>query len=844
MAITANPMNWTEDGTLTLSGTTLQNRTLFVRTDDGGGNTIVTDGVTLLFSDPDRPNTVDASGVSADIIDLTKFQVDIRVNDGFSDNMTFIGSTLVRSNLIGGSGADILTGGNQNDQLDGGGNADTLNGGGGNDNLLGNSGHDLITGGSGADSMNGGTNDDTFDYLAATDIVAGETVNGGADTDTLRFSPTGTFDFRLATLMSIEKLQFNGGGAGVAVFGSNQFGGTGISNNVTIIGDDGVDQFRVRLSSAGSFSAADWTFVNWDNGTEILSLFGTSGADTITGSSQDDRFVGSGGLDHLIGGNGDDLFFVDASGFSAGSHFDGGAGADGMNFTVAGSFDLSAATLTGIEELFLVSNSGLTVTLGGDQISGAGIGAVRGNFGTQALVVNAASSVVNLAGVTFDSWDSLDIITINGTAGADTLTGSSEDDTVNGLGENDILIGLGGDDELSGGLGNDTLIGGLGADTLTGDAGDDRIVYTRGGGGDTAIGFVAGTGTEDEIDLTAFSIIHTVGEVLARATQVSADTVIDFGNGNTLTLQNVVKTSLTADDFILHQHTFIALGADLDGDGKDDILSQNLSDALFVTLMNGTAFKDGGSPGTISNFATVIGTGDFDGDGKDDILTDFGESLFVTLMNGIAFKAGGSPGAFSSAAEIKGIGDFDGDGKDDILSRSGDTLFVTLMNGTAYKGGGSPGSFSNASSIVGVGDFDGDGKDDILARFPDNSLFVTLMNGTAFKAGGSPGAFSPGAEIKGIGDFDGDGRDDILSRNGDTLFVTLMNGTSFKAGGSPGAIATSATIVGTGDYDGDGKSDILSRFSDGSLFVTEMNGLAFKAGGSPGSITPEWHIIA
>ncbi len=401
MTITATPTNWTEDGTLTLSGTTFQDRTLFVKTDNGSGDTFVTDGVNQLFSDPDRPNTIDASGVSADIIDLTKFQVDIQVNDGFSDAMTFIGSTLVRNNLIGGSGADFLTGGNQNDQLDGGGNADTLSGGGGNDNLLGNSGNDTITGGAGADTLSGGNNDDTFDYVAATDIVAGETVNGGADTDTLRFSPTGTFDFRLATLTSIEKLQFNGGGVGVAVFGSNQFGATGISDNVTIVGDAGVgglDQFRVRLSSAGSFSAAGWTFVNWDTGNEILSLFGTSGADTITGSSQDDRFAGSGGLDHLIGGDGDDLFFVDASGFAAGSQFDGGAGSDEINFTVAGSFDLSAATLTGIERLVMFSNSGLTVTLGGDQIGGAGIGLLRGNFGTQTLVVNAVSSNVNLAG--------------------------------------------------------------------------------------------------------------------------------------------------------------------------------------------------------------------------------------------------------------------------------------------------------------------------------------------------------------------------------------------------------------------------------------------------------------
>jgi hypothetical protein len=109
---------------------------------------------------------------------------------------------------------------------------------------------------------------------------------------------------------------------------------------------------------------------------------------------------------------------------------------------------------------------------------------------------------------------------------------------------------------------------------------------------------------------------------------------------------------------------------DFDADGKSDILFRQNSGVLWVTEMNGLAFKAGDSPGTYDDSENIAGTGDFDGDLKADILARFHDnSLFVTLMDGTTFKDGDSPGAFSPAAEIKGIGDFDGDARDDILSR-------------------------------------------------------------------------------------------------------------------------------------------------------------------------------
>ena len=70
-----------------------------------------------------------------------------------------------------------------------------------------------------------------------------------------------------------------------------------------------------------------------------------------------------------------------------------------------------------------------------------------------------------------------------------------------------------------------------------------------GSGADTVNGFVAG-GVTDKIDLTGFANLHTLSDVLALASQVGANTVINFGAGDTLTLNGVTRTSLTANDFV------------------------------------------------------------------------------------------------------------------------------------------------------------------------------------------------------------------------------------------------------------------------------------------------------
>ncbi|MBK1839465.1 PD40 domain-containing protein [Azospirillum sp. YIM B02556] len=140
--------------------------------------------------------------------------------------------------------------------------------------------------------------------------------------------------------------------------------------------------------------------------------------------------------------------------------------------------------------------------------------------------------------------------TIWGTAGNDTLTGNAEDNTIGGGDGDDLLTGNSGRDLLMGGDGNDTLAGGGGNDWMQGGAGSDHFVLAPGGGWDYIADFQAGAGG-DVLDLTAYTGIAGLQDVLSRATAEGSDTIITFSATASLRLQGVALASLTAANFRL-----------------------------------------------------------------------------------------------------------------------------------------------------------------------------------------------------------------------------------------------------------------------------------------------------
>ena len=113
-----------------------------------------------------------------------------------------------------------------------------------------------------------------------------------------------------------------------------------------------------------------------------------------------------------------------------------------------------------------------------------------------------------------------------------------------------VQDGGAGDDLLIGGDGDDRLTGNGGDDNLVGDTGDDLFVFNDGDGNDTIIDFTAGAGSDDVIDLRGDSFNNSLSELLTHASQEGADTEIDLGGGDAVTLVGVNMGDLHEDDFL------------------------------------------------------------------------------------------------------------------------------------------------------------------------------------------------------------------------------------------------------------------------------------------------------
>jgi Ca2+-binding RTX toxin-like protein len=123
--------------------------------------------------------------------------------------------------------------------------------------------------------------------------------------------------------------------------------------------------------------------------------------------------------------------------------------------------------------------------------------------------------------------------------GNDWLGGGNGNDVLLGGNGHDELYGMNGNDPLYGGDGDDTIRSGLGHDGLDGGTGDDKFVFADGDGHDKIFGFVAGSQSDDAMDLSYHSEANGFGDI--AATQVGADSI---------TLLGVRAGDLHTDDFI------------------------------------------------------------------------------------------------------------------------------------------------------------------------------------------------------------------------------------------------------------------------------------------------------
>jgi hypothetical protein len=278
---------------------------------------------------------------------------------------------------------------------------------------------------------------------------------------------------------------------------------------------------------------------------------------------------------------------------------------------------------------------------------------------------------------------------------------------------------------------------------------------------------------------------------------------------------------------------FSVCAADVNGDGKVDLICANRGDNTLMVLTNN------GSGGFVTSGTYPVGDGpwsvcaaDVNGDGKVDLICAnlFGHSLTVLTNNGSGgFVTSGTYGVGTTAISVCAA-DVNGDGKVDLICATSEssTLIVLTNNGSGgFVISGTYGVGADAVSVC-AADVNGDGRVDLIsANFLDGTLTVLTNNGSGgFVTSGTYGVDGIPQSVC-AADVNGDGKVDLISANadGNSLTVLTNNGSGgFVTSGNYG-VGSAPNFVCAADVNGDGKVDLICAIaSANSLTVLTNNG--------------------
>ena len=244
--------------------------------------------------------------------------------------------------------------------------------------------------------------------------------------------------------------------------------------------------------------------------------------------------------------------------------------------------------------------------------------------------------------------------------------------------------------------------------------------------------------------------------------------------------------------------------ADVNGDGKPDLIVANANDSAVSVLLNttvpGAAKPSFAAQHTFAtgSFPVSVTAADVNGDGKPDlIVANFNDNTVSVLLNTTApgaatpsfaaqqtFATGSFPTSVTAA-------DVNGDGKSDLIVANQNDNTVSVLLNTTAPGAATPSFAAQQTFATGSGpasvtaaDVNGDGKPDLLVANETGNTVSVLLNTTA------PGAATPSFAAQQTfatgsapisvtaADVNGDGKPDLIVTNGNDSTVSVLLNTT------------------------------------------------------------------
>jgi hypothetical protein len=235
-------------------------------------------------------------------------------------------------------------------------------------------------------------------------------------------------------------------------------------------------------------------------------------------------------------------------------------------------------------------------------------------------------------------------------------------------------------------------------------------------------------------------------------------------------------------------HTHDVALADVNADGKLDILTTNEDDCtISVLLGNGAGGfnRAEGSPFAAGQHPYEgLSVGDVNGDNKLDVVVPdiHGKAVSVLLGDGTGsfVTAPGSPCAVGDRPGFVTLGDLNGDGKLDIVATHDDDPIVFVLLGDGRGGfrptAGSPIKLTENVWGAVVVDLNGDGKNDLVLGATKEHVLILLGDGAgAFEK--EPIRVPVGGKAPGniaVADMNRDGKLDLVTSNYESGDVSVL----------------------------------------------------------------------